>query len=720
MKKKVVSLLAILIILVSSIFNISFANEKGKVILINLNRTNLEDMLSMSTLKDKVNKEGYIGLMNIRGDRGTDDKRSYASIGAGGRITLPDNKYINFEEATKANKEAYKAETGKTPKKINDMSINYSLVESQEKGSYGSVLGSLGQTLADNNLKASVIGNSDIVVNGELVKNRNIALMAMDHFGRVDDGNIDNINIKDNTMPYAIRSDYNKLKSETKKFYDNSDVIFVELGDTYRLDRYKSYLNENTYENMKNEIYSNINSYLEEVFSMVNKNDTIYIMSTFPKTEDYKNQKRLSPVIKFDNSGKGILKSPTTRRDGVIGNVDIGADILAKFGLKNDDMVGKPISSIEKANNVDYINHDFEKIVSIAHIRTGVVGTFIGIVAVACVIGISLLLLRDRIKVDNKIFYIIKEFIKLGFIIPLAFLISPVFNLASTKGIITSVVLTTVALYIVGRVLFKNDIANLAFFATLMIIVIVIDSIIGTPLMQNNIMSYDTLIGARYYGIGNEYEGITIGCAIFALATLVNYKKIPKWLVTILALGILITTAYPGMGANVGGAISESIAYFILVLLVFDNKIDFKKSILVVLVAALVVLIFTILDIVSGSQSHLSVFVGQIMINGPSAIIQTFARKIQMNIDIAQGELMSMLILVLVGIVTYFIIKPKMLLKTISDKYPYIYKGFVATMIGCIVTLLVNDSGVVAASTSFIYIFIPIYIMIINILVFKE
>ena len=84
MKKKVVSLLAILIILVSSIFNISFANEKGKVILINLNRTNLEDMLSMSILKDKVNKEGYIGLMNIRGDRGTDDKRSYASIGAGG------------------------------------------------------------------------------------------------------------------------------------------------------------------------------------------------------------------------------------------------------------------------------------------------------------------------------------------------------------------------------------------------------------------------------------------------------------------------------------------------------------------------------------------------------------------------------------------------------------------------------------------------------------
>lgn len=720
MKKKIVSLLAISMILISSVFNISFADEKGKVILINLNRTNLEDMLSMNVLKEKVDKEGYIGLMNIRGDRGTDDKRSYASIGAGGKTTLADDKYINFEEASKANKDAYKAGIGKTPKKINDMSINYSLVESQEKGSYGSVLGSLGQTLADNNLKVSVIGNSDTVSNGELIKNRNIALMAMDHLGRVDDGNIDNISIKDNSMPYAIRTDYNKLNSETKKFYDNSDVVFIELGDTYRLDRYKSYLNENTYETMKNKIFSNINSYLKQVFDIVNENDTVYIMSTFPKSLDYKNQERLSPVIKFESDGKGILTSPTTRRDGVIGNIDIGVDILSKFGLENENMVGKPTSNIDKIDNVEYINHEFDKMVSIAKIRPAVVNSFVGIVAVAWVISIILLIIRKRVAVDNKIFYILKEFIKLGLIIPLAFLISPILNFSSEQNIVFGVIITTSGLYCLGRILFKDDIHNMAFFAIITIITIVIDSIMGTPLMQNNIMSYDTMIGARYYGIGNEYEGITIGCAIFALATLVNYKKIPKWMVGILALGILITTAYPAMGANVGGAISESIAYLLLVLLVFDNKMDLKKSILVLLVAIVVVIIFAISDVVSGAQSHLSVFVNQIMTNGPSTIIQTFARKIQMNIEIAQGPVMSMLILVLVSIVSYVILKPRKLLKVISQKYPYVYKGFVATMIGCIVTLLVNDSGVVAASTSAIYIFIPISVISINMLVFKE
>ena len=56
---------------------------------------------------------------------------------------------------------------------------------------------------------------------------------------------IDNINKKDDTMPFGISTDYDKLKSETKKYYENNDAIFVELGDTYRLDEFRKNLNEN-------------------------------------------------------------------------------------------------------------------------------------------------------------------------------------------------------------------------------------------------------------------------------------------------------------------------------------------------------------------------------------------------------------------------------------------------------------------------------------------
>lgn len=721
MKKKIVSLLTILMILISSVPNICFADDKGKVIVINMNRTSLEDLLSIDSLSKKMEKEGYIGLMNIKGDKGTDDRRSYASVGAGGKVTLPDQSLINFEQVNKDNAKAYKAKTGHNPKKINDMKINHSLSENLENGSYGSKLGSLGQTLSNHKLKASVIGNADRVNNGELVLNRNIALMAMDNIGRVDDGNVDDINIKDNTMPYGIRTDYDKLKSETKKFYDNSDVLFVELGDTYRLDDYKNYLNDKTYNDMKKNIYKNIDSYLEEVFKMVDENDTIYIMSAFPSKEDYKNQKRLSPVIKFEGSQKGVLRSATTRRAGVVGNIDIGVDILSEFGLENEKMVGRQFESIDKENNIEFINHEFDKMVSMYQVRTPILNTTVGIVAAAWIIcTILLIFFRERLPKKELVFNVLKEFIKLGIVIPLAFLVSPIFNFSTQASITLGIVVTLGVLYLIGKIFFKDDIKYMAFFSILTIIVIVVDSVFGTYLMKNNIMSYDAIIGARYYGVGNEYEGITIGCAIFAMSVLVNYKKIPKLVVVIASLIMLITSAYPSMGANVGGAISESVAYTLFILLAFDVQMDFKKSILLSLVPVMIVFIFAVLDIVSKSQSHLSGFVNQILVNGPIAIIQTFTRKIQMNVDIATSNILIVVALVVAGYMTKFIFKPVNHFKKLSDKYPYIFKGFAAITVGCIVTLIFNDSGIVAAGTASIYILVPILIMSVNMIVFDK
>ncbi|MGL5314190.1 MAG: hypothetical protein ACRC92_13160, partial [Peptostreptococcaceae bacterium] len=311
MKKKIVSLLAITMILLASIPKYSFAEENGKVIFIDMNRTNLDNMLKIPSIENEVNSRGYIGLMNIRGDKGTDDRRSYASMGAGGRANVSTEDNINFQEVDKDTGQIFEALTGKKPKLINNLTSNISINENEQNGQYGSTLGALGEMLADNKLKVALLGNSDIVSKDELIKNRNLGLVAMDEFGRIDAGNIDNINVADLSMPYGIRTDYDKLIDETKKYYLESDVVFIELGDTYRLDSYKMNLNENTYSKMQTEIYNNIDKYISEVFSMVGKNDTVYITSAFPSDLDYKNKRRLSPIIKFDGNGKGVLTSAT-------------------------------------------------------------------------------------------------------------------------------------------------------------------------------------------------------------------------------------------------------------------------------------------------------------------------------------------------------------------------------------------------------------------------
>ena len=721
MRKKIISLLLLIMICVGFVPNYSFAAEEGKVIYISMNRTSMDDLQSIPVLKEKLSNSGYIGLMNTRGDQGNNDARSYATIGAGNRANVVNKEYISFENLTEENGKIYKSATGENPKEINNIFINKSLNNNAENGTYGATLGLLGQTLSDNNKKVALLGNSDIVENNQLIKVRNTGLICMDTLGRVESGNVDNISVKDLSMPYGLRTDYDKLTTETKKYYESNDALFIELGDTYRLDEYKSNLNENTYNKTKKQIYSNINTYLKEVFNMISENDVVYIVSEFPSTLDYNNKRRLAPVIKFSDNKKGLLESATTRREGIIANLDLGVDILNEFGLKNESMIGRALNNVERNDNIDFLSGEYQKIVSINNIRATVVNTFVGIVSTSWVIAMIALLCKDKLPHKEKVFIVLKELIKLGLIMPLTLLLSPIFNFKSQIGIVSGVVIMTIILYLSGRILFKdNDIKQMGYYALLTIILIVIDSVIGTYLMKNCIMSYDSIVGARYYGIGNEYEGVTIASAVFALSVLLNYKKIPKWLTIVLSIVILITSAFPSMGANVGGAISECIAYLLFIMLIFDIKLDIKKVLILGLSAVVLVLVFAGLDLMLGTESHLGVFAQQILQEGPQAIFNTFGRKISMNLKLAKSSVWVNILLVGIAVIGIFIFRPSKHMKNISNKYQMIFKGFIAAMVGCLITLLVNDSGIVAAATASIYILIPILIISINMIIFND
>ena len=729
MKKKLISLLLSLIVILSFSISSIYAdtNNKGKVIYLSLNRTSLENLLEIPIIKEKTSNSGYVALMTTKGDGSNTDQKSFASIGSGVRANVLDEDYVKFETLNENEKTQFEAATGVKSWAIGNIKINRNINQNTDNGGYGATLGMLGTTLNKNNLKVALLGNSDIKKNDDLKKIRNLALVCMDENGRVQSGNVDNINKKDDTMPFGISTDYDKLKSETKKYYENNDAIFVELGDTYRLDEYKNNLNENTYKSMKKKIYQNINDYLKEVFEMAGKNDTIYIVSEFESNLDYKTKRRLSPVIKFEKDGYGLLESSTTRNSGIVSNIDIGVDIINKFGLKNELMIGKVFKNVQDENGIKKVLKDYERIVSINTIRASVVNSYVGIVSASWVIAMIAILFKNKIPKKEKglgrdqIFKVLKELIKLGLIMPLAFLTAPVFQFKTPAGLVSGVLIVTIIYYLIGYFLFrKDDIKQMGFYAFLTIGLIIIDCIIGTPLMKSGIMSYDAINGARYYGVGNEYEGVTIASAVFALAVLLNYKKISKWLAVVLSLVILITSAMPSMGANVGGAISESVAYLLFILLIFDIKLDLKKIIMIGVATVLVVVAFAGLDFLMGTESHLAVFTNQIIQEGPAAIFNTFGRKIQMNLKLAKSSVWVNILIVSIIIIGALIFKPSGYFKKIHDKYPMIFKGFMASFVGCIVTLLVNDSGIVAASTAAIYILIPIIIIGINMIIFDK
>ncbi|WP_101772773.1 hypothetical protein [Peptostreptococcus faecalis] len=696
------------------------SKNKGKVILIDLNRTSLSNFNNIKFLREKMKNDGHVALMNIRGDKGYDDRRNFASMGATGRVNIQSEIELNITESDKKLASLYRSATGKNPGKINLNNINEVDLYNKTKGEFKSNVGYLGETLNLNGKKIAVLGNSDYYNSeGKFIKNRDFSLAVMDGSGRLYNGNVDDINKENLSFPYGISTDYEKLISETNEFYKTSDLIFVELGDTFRLDEYKLELNESTYKTMKYSIYNKVSNYIEKVFEMAGENDTIYVMSSFPSNLDYSNNRRLGTVVRFDMSkkGKGLLTSSTTRREGVMANIDIGVDVLNRFGLKNDEMVGRKLTEVDKASSLSFIEKEYKKIVAISSIRMTVINIYVAFVSLSVIFGALALWKREKIpaKYRKKSLDVLKELMKFGLIMPLAFLTAPILGASSEVQLALSIVVISIAYYLIGTRIFKgDDIKQIGFFSIAMILLIVIDSVISTPLMKANIMSYDPMMGARYYGIGNEYEGVTVGSAILGMAVLLEYKKIPKWLATLFLTVILFTSAYPGMGANVGGAISECIAYFVFVLMIYNVKLDIKKIILVLFSTAVLVAGFAMADILLGIGSHLGNFVKQIQLNGPMEIIYVFARKIDMNIQLAQTTVWVNILLVGILMISIVIIRPTREFLQLKKDHKIIYSGFIAAIIGCLVTLAVNDSGIIAAATDSIYILIPITIMMIN------
>ena len=696
------------------------AKNKGKVIVIDMNRVNMDNMSRFKSISGLIDKSAFIGQMNIRGDKGYDDRRNYASIGSTGRVNILPETRISFEKSTEDQKKIYQAATGTKALNINLDNINFIDFYNQNKGEYKSSIGYLGQTLSSNGKKIGVLGNSDYYDStGQFVKNRDFCLAVMDSRGRIHDGVLDGINKKKTNFPYGIGTDYKKLREETKRLYESSDLLFVELGDTFRLDEYKENLNKNTYAKMKRMVYSEANKYIASTLKMAGDNDTIYIIGSFPSRLDYKNNRRLAPVVRIDKSekGSGLLETSTTRRKGVIANIDLGVDILNRFGLKNKFMNGRVIKSVPMENSFEYLQKDYKKIIAISSIRMSIINIYVTIIVASWIICALALWKKEKIpqKHRGKVLNVLKEFVKLGLIMPLAFLTAPILQARTEPGVALSIIAATIVYYLAGRVLFKNDdMKQICLFASAMIAIIVVDSALYTPLMESNIMSYDPMIGARYYGIGNEYEGVTIGSAIIAFAILLEHKSIKRWMVVPFLLLVLFTSAYPAMGANVGGAISECVAYIVFILLIYDIKIDFKKALMILLATGGLVVAFAIADIALGLGSHLGNFVNQILANGPMEIVNVFARKIEMNVKLAQTTVWVNILLAGLAILALIIFRPNKNFAAMKAKYPLIYKGYLSIMVGCIVTLFVNDSGIISSATDSIYLLIPIIIIMIN------
>jgi len=676
-----------------------FGESDKKVVMIVVNEVNFDDLKGMPTVR-KLIEGGAIGLMNNRTSTRSNTYKAYTTIGAGVRAEASADT-TNFTTINKEIKSTYQRRTGYTLPDSGIVNIDIAkLIKQNNAGEYGAVPGALGQALREVGMKTAVIGNSDIPDTSISLG----AAIAMDNKGYVDYGNIGKeILTKNDSYPFGIKTDYIQLEESFKDFYQNATLVVIDLGDIGRLERYKDNMSDLQYEKTKNIILMDMDKSISSILDIIDLDRTrVMIVTPYPSSKDLVEGRRLSPVLVYGSGiSRGLLYSDTTRRNGIVGNIDISASVLQYLGVDSGHLQGRPFHYISKEDNFNTLMNLENQVVNTSINRSPVLSAFALYEIIVSIFALVILLIDDKYK---KMVPGFKAILLSTMIVPFILLIVPLFqplNLFLTYTIIISIT-GTIAFLINKFCEKKLDAVIIVSGATTL--TILADLLNNSSLMKTSLLGYDPIIGARYYGLGNEYMGIFIAAAlVFACALLDRFKINIKWIMVFFLLAIIVI-GFPKLGANVGGTITAVVAFTFTLLRLYKIKIKLKQFAMIGMMVFGVVFIMAFIDIkLTNGQSHLAGAVNQMFEVGPEAIFLIIERKLAMNLRLIGVTIWSRVLLTAIIIMAIMFYRPVKLIERLVKLYPNLSIGWSGIVAACIVGFAVNDSGIVVAATSVIF-----------------
>lgn len=673
-------LLAIIVVFCS--FSTAYASqhEHRKAVIVTINFTNLEEFISMQNVK-KLMEHGAVGLMNTRGGSKTDSIRAFATLGWGTRADAVPNHCLVERKGTFL-----------YVKNIDD------IIASNDSNTYNVSVGSLGDFFHQKGLKTALIGNQD---NND-IQYSPAALIAMDSRGMIDDGEIgENIMLPGNELP-GYATDYQLLYEVFRKKYSVNDFIVVDTGDTSRLEYYHN--NGMALYADKNKILKDIDVFLGKLAAAVDRDNTLLILlSPHYSSGDARFGRKLSPVVLYGKDiSKGLLISDTTRRAGIIGNIDIAPTIAAFFGGTLDQAVGEAVKVKTTANHLTKALSLYYLTAFNAKNRAIILKTYVSFQIVLLILTLIFILLKN--KTSKKFGIVLRTLILFTLTCPLTLFLMPllrVYNLFVFSLLLIGI--NGILAYTI-HIISENVETNIIYISWCTLILILADLVFKGPLNRTSLLGYDAVIGARYYGLGNEYMGVFIATTLIGVIPLVYKKVFPKWVAVAVFVLITPVIGLSMFGANVGGTITASIAFGFAILNIYDKKITVKKIISLFIVMTLIVSAFAAYDIYFAQhKSHLAKAILEFRSGGIGTVLDIIRRKLEMNLKLLRWTIWSEVLLVSVIVMAVLFLKPRGALHRLFNKYKSFSIAWYSILVASITGMLVNDSGVVVAATSNIF-----------------
>ncbi len=687
------------------------------------------DKLSISDINDantphivETIREGAVGLASTRTLKGHNTLNSYLTIGAGnlGRTNRLGLLGFNYDEMVPDEKKPahslYYYLTGYNPDGNASLLVNMpDLLTGISTESVNTIPGALGQILRDNGYYTCVLGNADTVNN----LSRPAVAIGMDAEGKVplgDVGPLTRIAVENSILNYE--TNYAYLQEQTLLNQDKADLIIIDLGDLARMEDIPPAF-DSIVQKEKGFYLQKIDNFIAWIRgNMDSQRDMLLIVGPSSSRVEALKMNNFAPLILFGKDIQpGYLTSAATHRQYIVASTDIAPTILKFFSLKDDEnvMIGRAFRSVASNtdNTLEQVQYLCTKTSTTNRLRPPLIKGYVVLLIIVMLLA-SLFIVRFK-----KLSLYLKPLIIGMLSIPLVLLPFGQLNFSKDWGYIVFTVLAVILFSMIISVFFKNNSFTAAIFLSILtVLALDIDILTGTHLIQNSVLGYDPMSGARYYGIGNEYMGILIGASIITAAALYGRYK-TRWMLACIAVFFFIQCyliGSPTLGANSDGLITAPFAYLITFFLFSELKMSPASflSIIGIILLALFGVSYYDMHRPIELQSHIGRAANQIFSGGWKEALTIVIRKLQMNIKLIRFTIWSRVFLVVLLVTALFVYFPVGAVRSLCQNQPNMVKGFAGIVTAAITALLVNDSGIVAASTTSIYLVMPLLLIMLK------
>ncbi|MDK2784382.1 MAG: hypothetical protein PWQ41_471 [Bacillota bacterium] len=677
-----------------------------KLVLLLIDGLNFDDICrgSLSSL-DEFTHQAAWGLMNTAVAGQPNLESAYLTLGAGTRARSPGNlpgftafEVMPDEPGTAA--EVYGRRSGhKVTQGVVQPGIGILELANANLG-YQVRLGALGQVLREAGIKTAAIGTADTNT-----LERPVVNALMDETGYVPYGyTAPDLFHPDPDGPFGAWTDPEAVLQRIGEVWDKAQVFVVEWADLYRVEAYIPFLRPGQNAALREQALARLDVFLRSFLARFGDRATILLIGPAPGNRDFEAGRRLTPVALWDHRTKpGLLTSATTRRAGLIANIDIAPSVLAFFNLPQPAaMLGRPITGLVNGSPLAELAALERRAVLNFNQRPFVIRVYIAYLI--AVLALAVVAFWRPLCVSRWLNFLLPA----GATVPLTFLVLaalPPQPLPATLGM--SVLFTALFVAGFGRLTGSGSGAlMLSGFST--VLLLTWDVLHGQRLVASSLLGYCYISGARYYGLGNEYMGVFLGAGLTLAAYLLDRHRLPTWsaslfLFFLLSVGSFLMGAN-GLGSNAGGTLAWASGLGTALLGIKRSEIRLGDVTSALFLAGVFLALLAWSDWqLAAKASHIGRALNLASNSGTQVLLDTIVRKAEMNLRLIRYSLWSRVLLMLLLALTSLFLGPCRLRPQFMRERQFLTACLRGSLIGTLVALVANDSGVVAAATGLLF-----------------